>query len=126
MAQSKSQPKQKTEVVATKREPKKQITTKHEELKPIVPPVETKKQESTETEWDAKMFIYYHESGNNPKRWNSSGCVGLGQACPASKLLAVCPTMDYACEDTWFTQYMKARYETWNNAKAFWLAHHWW
>lgn len=74
----------------------------------------------------AKMFIYMHESGNDPTRWNSSGCLGLGQACPASKLLAVCPNMDYACEDTWFTQYMTNRYGTWENAKAFWQRSHWW
>jgi len=71
---------------------------------------------------DAKMFIYLHESGNDPKRWNGSGCAGLGQACPASKLLAVCPNLDYECEDKWFTSYMLNRYKTWENAKAFWLA----
>jgi len=75
---------------------------------------------------DAKMFIYMHESGNDPTRWNSSGCLGLGQACPASKLLAVCPNMDYACEDAWFTNYMINRYGTWENARNVWLSQNWW
>lgn len=71
----------------------------------------------------AKMFIYNHESGNNPASVNSSGCRGLGQACPGSKLPC---DADYACQDAWFTNYMQGRYGTWENAKAFWLAHNWW
>jgi len=79
------------------------------------------------------MFIYQHESGNSPTKWNQSGCVGLGQACPASKLLDDCPQLDYACEDSWFTQYMIDKYGTWANAYAFWIRTdprpypgHWW
>lgn len=72
---------------------------------------------------DAKMFIYMHESGNRTSAVNASGCRGLGQACPGSKL--PCGD-DYACQDAWFTQYMQNRYGTWENAKAFWLAHNWW
>lgn len=76
---------------------------------------------------EAKAYIYMHESGNNPERWNSSGCVGLGQACPASKLLAVCPVLtDYACQDAWFTNYATKRYGGWSGAYQFWLAHNWW
>lgn len=81
----------------------------------------------------AKAFIYQHESGNDPTRYNSTGCLGLGQACPGSKLLVVCPTMDYACEDAFFTRYMEARYGTWSAALAFWqrtdarpYPGHWW
>lgn len=73
-----------------------------------------------------KLFIYNHESGNDPKKWNSSGCVGLGQACPASKLLDVCPDLDYACEDTFFTNYAVSRYGGWYEAYLFWIAHRWW
>jgi len=73
-----------------------------------------------------KAFIYQHESGNDPTRWNSSGCLGLGQACPASKLLAVCPDMDYACEDAFFTNYANARYGGWAGAYAFWTQNRWW
>lgn len=76
---------------------------------------------------DAKLYIYMHESGNNPARYNSSGCLGLGQACPASKLLAVCPVItDYACQDAFFTNYALARYGSWEAALAFWQAHRWW
>jgi hypothetical protein len=75
---------------------------------------------------DYKMYIYQHESGNDPKEYNGSGCVGLGQACPGSKLLAVCPNLDYACEDTFFTNYMKSRYGTWYNAYIFWINNNWW
>lgn len=70
---------------------------------------------------DAKLFIYYHESGNDPMRRNSSGCIGLGQACPGSKLLAVCPALDYACEDSYFTGYMQQRYGSWQAAYEFWI-----
>jgi hypothetical protein len=75
---------------------------------------------------DPKMFIYLKESGNDPTRWNDSGCLGLGQACPASKLLVVCPNMDYACEDAWFTQYAINRYGSWQGAYNFWIVNHWW
>ncbi len=73
-----------------------------------------------------KLFIYNHESGNNPTRRNGAGCLGLGQACPGSKLLAVCPTLDYACEDNFFTNYAIGRYGSWAGAYAFWLSHSWW
>ena len=72
-----------------------------------------------------KAFIYMKESGNNPGAINrSSGACGLGQALPCSKM--GCSLSDYACQDAWFTNYMRSRYGTWANAKAFWLAHHWW
>lgn len=103
-------------------EPKQIITPK-----PIVAPVAP-----SESEESAKAFIYAKESGNNPAAINSSGCRGLGQACPGTKL--TCGD-DYACQDAWFTNYMKNRYGTWTKAKAFWLARvpingkdvgHWW
>lgn len=74
---------------------------------------------------DAKAFIYQKESGNYPGAINkSSGACGLGQALPCSKL--PCSLTDYACQDVWFTNYMKQRYGSWENAKAFWLSHSWW
>lgn len=81
----------------------------------------------------AKAFIYCHESGNDPTATNSGGCRGLGQACPGSKL--PCTDHDYACQDAYFTNYMKNRYGTWEAAKAHWQARvpingrdagHWW
>lgn len=82
---------------------------------------------------DAKMFIYQHESGNDPTRVNGIGACGLGQALPCSKMH--CALNDYGCQDEFFTNYMRTRYGTWENAKAFWLARtpingqdvgHWW
>lgn len=81
---------------------------------------------------DAKSFIYNKESSNNPASVNSGGCIGLGQACPAGAkpaLLLACPNWqtDYTCQDNFFTNvYMKNRYGTWENAKAFWLRNGWW
>ena len=76
---------------------------------------------------DAKSFIYFKESGNRADAVNaSSGACGIGQALPCSKLKNVCPNMDYACQDQFFTAYMQNRYGTWENAKAFWLSHNWW
>jgi len=81
----------------------------------------------------AKAFIYCHESGNRPNAVNAGGCRGLGQACPGSKL--PCGSLDYACQDAWFTDYMKKRYGTWEAAKNHWQARvkingrdvgHWW
>jgi len=74
---------------------------------------------------NAKLFIYEHESGNRTDAINaSSGACGLGQALPCSKM--GCSLSDYACQDAWFTNYMKNRYGTWENAKSFWLSHKWW
>lgn len=74
----------------------------------------------------AKGFIYMKESGNDPTRRNAAGCLGLGQACPGSKLLAVCPNLDYECEDRFFTDYANSRYGGWGGAYEFWTSHHWW
>lgn len=70
-------------------------------------------------------YIYMHESGCDPTKWNSSGCVGIGQACPASKLEAACPGLDYACENAYFTAYA-SKYGGWSGAYEFWLANSWW
>ena len=91
---------------------------------PIITPQATPSGVSGE---DAKLFIYNKESGNKTTARNSGGCLGLGQACPGSKLLAVCPDLnDYACQDAFSTSYAMNRYGSWDNAKAFWLAHNWW
>ncbi len=80
----------------------------------------------TGSDAEYKLYIYNHESGNNPARTNGSGCIGLGQACPGSKLLKVCPTLDYACEDNFFTNYAIARYGSWAGAYSHWLIYHNW
>lgn len=77
-------------------------------------------------------FIYGRESGGripgncNPTIRNAEGCIGIGQACPASKLIAVCPGLDYECENAFFTTYAIARYGSWAGAYQFWIAHNYW
>lgn len=69
-------------------------------------------------------YIYSHESGCNTGAWNSSGCYGIGQACPASKV-SYC-NGDYACENEYFTNYANSRYGGWAGAYNFWVNNHWW
>lgn len=71
-------------------------------------------------------YIYMHESGCVTDRVNSIGCLGIGQSCPGSKLTAVCPNLDYACENSWFDNYAQTRYNGWYNAYLFWQQNHWW
>jgi hypothetical protein len=71
-------------------------------------------------------WIYEEESGCSTTEYNSIGCLGLGQACPGSKLLAVCPTESYTCENQYFTNYMLSRYGSWENAYNFHQANGWW
>lgn len=77
-------------------------------------------------------YIYGMESGGkvpgncNPTAQNAGGCLGIGQACPGAKLTAVCPNLDYACENAFFTAYALNRYGSWAGAYEFWVAHNWW
>lgn len=88
--------------------------------------VQTTPQPVSATSNEAMLYIFNHESGNDPKRANSEGCLGLGQACPGSKLLAVCPNLDYGCEVNFFTAYANSRYGGWGGAYSWWVNHHWW
>ena len=71
-------------------------------------------------------YIYMHESGC---RTNAVGSVetelgracGIGQALPCSKL--PCALDDYACENSYFTNYAVSRYGSWYNAYLYWMAH---
>ena len=77
-------------------------------------------------------FIYGMESGGrvvgncNPTARNASGCLGIGQACPGSKLLAICPNLDYACQNAFFTNYAVSRYGSWQGAYNAWKSQGWW
>lgn len=73
-----------------------------------------------------KQYIYQHESGCRTDARNSIGCLGIGQACPGSKILNVCPDLNFACQDAWFSNYAISRYGSWANAYAFWIANRWW
>lgn len=71
-------------------------------------------------------YIYTHESGCSLTAPNAEGCIGIGQACPASKLYAVCPNLTYSCENKFFTNYALQRYTSWYNAYVWWQKNHWW
>lgn len=70
--------------------------------------------------------IYMHESSCNLTVTNAEGCIGIGQACPASKLLNICPDLSYTCQNNFFTGYAVARYGSWEGAYNFWINNHWW
>jgi resuscitation-promoting factor RpfB len=72
-------------------------------------------------------FVVSHESGWNPASLNGSGCAGLGQACPGSKLAAVCSAWqtDPVCQLRYFTGYAN-KYGGWGGAYNFWVSHHYW
>lgn len=72
------------------------------------------------------QYIYQHESGCRLNATNSGGCVGIGQACPGSKLYNVCPDLNYACQNAFFTDYANRAYGGWSGAYQFWLNNHWW
>lgn len=73
-------------------------------------------------------FVISHESGWNPASVNAGGCAGLGQACPASKLAAACPSWrsDPVCQIKYFNGYAVGRYGGWGGAYNFWTSHHYW
>ncbi len=78
---------------------------------------------------DAEYWIVMHESGGDPTAANpSSTAFGLGQLLLdlRQRLLgADYDTIDCSKQLYAFRQYVKERYGTAENAKAFWLAHGW-
>jgi uncharacterized protein YabE (DUF348 family) len=72
-------------------------------------------------------FVISHESGWNPASLNGSGCAGLGQACPGSKLAAACPGWQNnpVCQLRFFSGYA-GRYGGWAGSYNFWVSHHYW
>ena len=80
-----------------------------------------------ESQHASAEYIISRESGWRLNAQNSGGCLGLGQACPGSKLVKVCP--DYAndaqCQLRFFTGYVNGRYGSWNGAYQFWIVNHW-
>jgi len=72
-----------------------------------------------------QQFIYQRESGCRTNAINaSSGACGLGQALPCGKM--GCSLSDWNCQNNWFTGYMRQRYGSWANARAFWERNLWW
>lgn len=111
-------------------EPIKQITTEVEtEVQPVrTPAVAERPSVASVGGTNAAMqFIFAKESSNNPYAKNGGGCLGLGQACPGSKLLTVCPDLgNVQCQIQFFTDYANNRYGGWSGALVFWQAHGWW
>lgn len=77
-------------------------------------------------DWGAVEYVIDHESSWRPDVYNSEGCVGLGQRCPASVLLSDCPDLDPVCQLRHFSSYAAGRYGGWQGAYSFWLANRWW
>ena len=71
-------------------------------------------------------FVISRESNWNPNSRNAGGCLGLGQACPGSKLTAACPNLDAVCQLRFFSGYADGRYGGWGGAYLFWQGHHYW
>lgn len=69
-------------------------------------------------------YIYTVESGCRTNAINPGGCIGLGQACPGSKL--PCSLSDWVCQDNWFRNYAVAAYGSIYNAYIFRQGHNWW
>lgn len=76
----------------------------------------------------AADFIIAHESGWRLNAQNPSGCLGLGQACPGSKLVAACPAWqtDAICQIQFFSGYANGRYGSWSEAYQAWQIQGWW
>ncbi len=70
-------------------------------------------------------YIISRESNWNPGARNGSGCLGLGQACPGSKLTSVCSLSDAVCQLQFFSGYAN-RYGGWGGAYNYWQGHRYW
>lgn len=72
-------------------------------------------------------YIIGRESGWKPGSISGSGCAGLGQACPASKLANACPnwSTDPVCQLRFFSGYAQ-RYGGWQEAYFVWQTQGWW
>lgn len=74
-------------------------------------------------DWFYIEYIFSHESCIDPGRLNSSGCGGLGQACPLGKM--GCGADDIPCQVRWFNNYAQAK-GGWLAAYNLWVAQSWW
>lgn len=92
-----------------------------------------------------KMYIYQHESGNCPFKWqgdigacpssyvakydpNAQIGYGLCQSTPAAKMQSAGAdwATSYATQDAWCTNYAMQRYGGWQQAYNHWLINHNW
>lgn len=79
------------------------------------------------SDYGAVDYIISRESGWKPGSLNASGCAGLGQACPGSKLINACPnwSQDAVCQLRYFSNYAERR-GGWQKMYAAWQANGWW
>ena len=68
-------------------------------------------------------FIFDKESCSDPGRLNTSGCGGIGQACPLSKM--PCGPNDIDCQVRFFDGHARGK-GGWLASYNFWLANAWW
>jgi hypothetical protein len=73
-------------------------------------------------------YVISHESHWRVNDMSGSGCAGLGQACPGSKLAAACPgwQSDPVCQLRFFSSYANHRYGGWYGAYNTWARQGWW
>jgi uncharacterized protein YabE (DUF348 family) len=73
-------------------------------------------------------YIISRESNWNPGSISGSGCAGLGQACPGSKLAAACSGWQNnpVCQLRYFSGYANGRYGSWGGAYSFWVSNGYW
>lgn len=73
-------------------------------------------------------YIIGRESGWNPASVSANRCIGLGQKCDASSLIAQCPNWqsDPVCQLNHFSGYANGRYGSWQGAYSAWQAQGWW
>ena len=81
----------------------------------------------SEADFSAVDYIIGRESRWRPAVVNSSGCAGLGQACPGSKLASACPNWqtDPVCQLKFFSGYA-GKYGGWQGAYQAWLIKGYW
>jgi uncharacterized protein YabE (DUF348 family) len=74
------------------------------------------------SDYYAADYIISHESGWKPGTISGSGCAGLGQACPGSKLISACSNWseNTVCQLQYFTNYAQ-RYGGWQGAYNAWV-----
>lgn len=75
-----------------------------------------------------EAWIYNRESGMDPTSVNSSsGAMGLGQLLRSTyRNLGFTPDFNPCHQRNAARAYMKERYGSWSNARAFWESHRWW
>lgn len=113
---------------------KRRVQTQPTAVKPIVAPRTLPAGSHTdwmsqagipESEWGYVDYIISHESGWEPSRVNSTGCIGLGQNCPSRGvyfLPLACPNWqsDPICQLRRWTGYA-AKYGGWAGSYQHWL-----